>query len=255
MEENKSPYDEQHKRGRVLSGIILILVGALIFARKLGMIFPDWLFSWPMFLIALGVYIGAKHNFRNPGWLIPTGIGTFFLMETFYPDFRIHEFFWPVILIAIGVFVIVKPKRYKHRHWRENIEAGYDERGMRNDCMPPGEINDNKIDITAVMGGVRKIVISKDFKGGEINTVMGGAEINLTQADIQGRAILEINNIFGGTKLYVPSNWEVISDAMVILGGVEDKRQMIPGSNPNPDKMLVIQGACVFGGIEIKSFS
>ncbi len=241
---------ENQKQGRIIGGLIFILVGSLVFARKLGVMLPDWLFTWPMFLIAIGFYVGAKHNFKNPSWLVMVSIGLVFLMERFFPDIRIHEFFWPILLIAIGVFVIIKPNRPKH-----NFGEGFGKSGASGmDCYTPTETNENKIEITAIMGGVKRIVISKDFQGGEINCVMGGAEINLTQADIQGRTILEVNNILGGTKLVIPANWEVISEAMVVLGGIEDKRPMINESQRTPEKVLVIKGACVFGGIDIRSY-
>jgi predicted membrane protein len=74
------------------------------------------------------------------------------------------------------------------------------------------------------------------------------------QADIDGRVILEVNNIFGGTKLLVPANWNVQSDIVTILGGVEDKRPMMaPGSSAN-NKVLILKGACVFGGVDIRSY-
>lgn len=37
---------------------------------------------------------------------------------------------------------------------------------------------------------------------------------------------LEITTIFGGTKLIIPSNWEIKSEAVMIFGGIEDKRRM-----------------------------
>ncbi len=241
---------EVQKRNRLIGGFMFILVGSLVFARKLGVLFPDWLFTWPMFLIALGVYVGAKHNFKNPSWAAMVLIGSVFMLERVFPDFRIHEFFWPILLIAIGVFVIIKPNKPKH-HFRDGNEGAYK---SSYDYCGETETNENKIEITAIMGGVKRIVISKEFQGGEINCVMGGAEINLTQADIQGRVVLEVNNILGGTKLIIPANWEVISEAMVVLGGIEDKRPLIADSQRTPEKILVIKGACVFGGIDIRSY-
>lgn len=230
-----------------MSGVILILVGVLIFARKLGMILPDWLFCWQTFLIALGFYIGAKHNFRNPGWIILVGIGSFFLLEHFFPEFNVHEFFWPVLLIGFGVFVIIKPK--KHGHWKDHMHGNFDPH-----CMEPTETNENKIAITAIMGGVRKNVLSKEFQGGEITAIMGGAEVNLIQADINGKVELQIENIFGGTKLLIPNNWVVVSEVMVVLGGIEDKRPVVADAHRNAEKILVIKGNCIFGGIDIKSY-
>lgn len=62
---------------------------------------------------------------------------------------------------------------------------------------------------------------------------------------------LEITTIFGGTKLIIPSNWEIKSEAVMIFGGIEDKRRMqtITGQ---PEKTLILKGTVLFGGIEIK---
>jgi predicted membrane protein len=210
------------------------------------------LFTWPMFLIALGFYVGGKHNFRNPGWVIMVGIGLLFLLERFYPDMRLAEYFWPVVLIAAGAFLIIKPYK-RRRQW----EKGFGKFGSNaNDpsCMQVSETNENQIEITAVMGGVKKIVLSKDFKGGEINCVMGGAEVNFTQADLTGKVVLEVNNILGGTKLLIPANWEVVSEVMVVLGGVEDKRPISSDSQRNGEKTLIIKGSCIMGGIDIRSY-
>lgn len=109
------------------------------------------------------------------------------------------------------------------------------------------------LDISAVLGGVKKIVVSKNFKGGEINCFMGGAEINLSQADIRQPVSLEVNNIFGGTKLVLPSDWYVKNDINAVFGGVEDKRN-ITNQMPDMSKSIRLRGNCVFGGIEISNY-
>ncbi|MEJ7677198.1 MAG: LiaF domain-containing protein [Segetibacter sp.] len=82
---------------------------------------------------------------------------------------------------------------------------------------------------------------------------MGGAEINLTQADIQDRAVIEATQIFGGTKIIVPPHWNVKSEVIAVFGGIDDKRPMQAG-NLNPEKTLVLRGISVFGGIDIRSY-
>jgi predicted membrane protein len=94
--------------------------------------------------------------------------------------------------------------------------------------------------------------VSKNFRGGEIVNFFGGSEINLMQADINGRVHLEVVQVFGGTKIIVPSNWTVHSEMVAIFGGIEDKRP--PQLNVAAEKVLVIQGTSIFGGIDIKSF-
>jgi predicted membrane protein len=105
-----------------------------------------------------------------------------------------------------------------------------------------------------VFGGVKKNVVSKNFKGGEINNVFGGSEINLTQADFTGIITLEINNVFGGTKLIVPSHWQLKSEITAVMGGVEDRRNIQPNSGIVPDKILIINGNTFFGGIDIRNY-
>lgn len=64
---------------------------------------------------------------------------------------------------------------------------------------------------------------------------------------------MELTTIFGGTKFIVPSNWTVKSEAVTIFGGLEDKRNTQTLID-NPDKILLLKGTVIFGGIEIKSF-
>ena len=109
------------------------------------------------------------------------------------------------------------------------------------------------MDSTSIFGGAKKIVISKNFKGGDLVNIFGGTELDLSQADFNGVAVVELTTIFGGTKLLVPSNWAVKSEAVTIFGGIEDKRK-IPAGTETAEKTLLIRGTVIFGGIDIKSF-
>jgi predicted membrane protein len=106
------------------------------------------------------------------------------------------------------------------------------------------------IEINVAFGSVKKIILSKNFKGGEINCFMGCSEINLMKADIQKPITLEVNTVFGGAKLIIPSNWDVKNEVTAVFGGIEDKR-IINSGITDPQKIIVLKGTCVFGGIEI----
>jgi hypothetical protein len=112
--------------------------------------------------------------------------------------------------------------------------------------------SEDYISATTVLGGIHKNILSKNFKGGDITIFMGGAELNLSQADIQGTAALDITQIMGGTKIVVPPHWTIRSELTSIFGNIEDKRQNI--GVPNPDKVLILDGTSVFGGIEIRNY-
>lgn len=113
--------------------------------------------------------------------------------------------------------------------------------------------SDDILDATAVFGGVDKIVLSKNFKGGEIVNIFGGSAIDLTKADIQGHVMIEVTQVFGGTKLIVPPHWHVISDVSAIFAGVDDKRMRHTTTITN-DKVLIVKGVSIFAGIEIRSY-
>jgi predicted membrane protein len=243
---------EQHHQGKRLAGLIVLIAGAVLLCQPLGVMLPEWLLSWPMFLIALGFYIGAKHRFRQSGWIILVIIGGVFLLGRIMPQLPIQQFFWPVAIITAGLFMIFGKRKKKGEWGRRMMEK----RNMYEACRTTEAYHDEDyIDSVAIFGGIKKNILSKNFKGGEVVCVFGGAELNLSQAEIKGSVVLEIVNVFGGTKLILPPNWEIKSDDMVaILGGIEDKRLLQQANTGNGTDVLIIRGTSIFGGIEIKSF-
>jgi predicted membrane protein len=251
--------EKSQRRGRIMGGLLVIAAGSLFLAKELGAEIPTWIFSWKVLLIGIGIVLAIKHKFMHPGWIILVGIGGVFLLNDFYPDMQIKPFLWPALLILIGLFILFKP-RHKHNHhaqlWRKKWE---EKQKQRQTCdryrdWEQEDFDEDFIESTNVMGGVKKNFLSKKFKGGEIVNVFGGAHINLTQSDFEGTATLSVTQVFGGTKLIVPANWEIKSTNVTICGGIEDKRptQPVP-TNGEAVKVLQLIGTTVFGGIEIKS--
>ncbi len=246
--------------GRVLTGIIILVVGALLLAQRMGAAIPGWLLSWPMILIVIGVLIAVRHRFQNPAWIILLGLGLFFLAENFYPGLNAGRYLWPVLVIAAGLMMILRPHgkspRCRNRRFgRMSKGDGTRVAGAETAVFSTPETvsDDDSIDATAIFGGIKKRMMTKNFLGGEIVCIMGGAEIDLSQSDIVGRAEIELVQAFGGTKIIVPAHWNVRSEVAAIFAGFEDRRSM---SNVITDanKVLVIRGTSIFGGIEIKSF-
>lgn len=249
-EERWMKWQQQHQRGRVYGGIILLLVGAVLLARQAGVVFPAWLFTWEFFLIVLGIYIGAKHAFHGKGWLIPIVIGAAFLVDDIYPDIPFSEFVWPGLIILVGISMIFSSrKKVDRKQMWDKLKAT--ERGC--EFAKETSTTQDYVDATSVFGSVKKHILSKNFKGGEITTFMGGSEINLCQADLTEKATLEVTQVFGGTRIVVPSHWDIQSEMTAVLGGIEDKRPM-GNNNADGNKVLLIKGTTVFGGIEITSY-
>ena len=246
-------FRRKHSGNRALIGLFLVAGGILLLVNKMGLAFlPGWFFSWPVLIIGIGFLIGLQHNFRSFVWLIMMAWGTYELIDQQMPSLNIKNYAAPAALILIGLFFIIRRRNSRSRQWNnqqwKNIQG--------NELYTDQNSFDNGdfIDSTSVFSGAKKVIISKNFKGGEITCLMGGAEIDLSQADIQGKALIDATAVFGGIKIIVPSNWDVKFENHAVFGNVEDKRKL-QSFNADVTKQLIIDGTAVFGGIEITNYN
>ncbi len=269
-------FNSPRPKGRLWGGLFLLFIGLLFFIKQADFIFfPGWLFSWPMILIAVGVYTGVRRQFRGVGWVIPIVIGGIFLLDRFDIGLDLHRFIFPFIVIGIGLAMILRPRhdgtggrgwdnwggaRNRYRRDPGNNPSGNSNFTSSNTALPaPGTdpaqntYDSGYFDITSVLGSTHRVVTSKNFRGGDITCFLGGAEIDLSQADINGTVTLDVTTFMGGAKLIVPTNWEVKPEITNILGGVEDKRQL-QGKVIDFNKVLLLKGTAIMGGIELRSF-
>lgn len=261
IEERWGGDPRMRSRGRALTGVLLFCIGILLLLKTANLVFfPAWFFTWPMIFIAIGIFSAFKHGFRGGFWFIFLLMGGLFLANEIDPSFHLDRYVWPIVLIAVGIGFILRPR---HHHWRRWRGHYYQTRWQQEPeaagssqiagGMPGDYDKRDFIDITAVFGGIKKNVLSKNFKGGDITSFMGGSEIDLSQADFNGTIRIDVTNVFGGTKLILPPTWDVQNDITAIFGGVDDKRQ-ISGVATDTGKTLILDGTCMFGGIEIRSF-
>lgn len=244
---------KHHNNGNIIAGLILVGVGVTLVLRNMDFPFPDWLFTWPMILILVGFYSGVKHSFRNNAWIILMAIGLFFLVDKFIPGLSIEPFFWPILIIGLGILFIVRPRKkyradfFERKEWKETANG---------QTFGSATVSDNNdfLYIDSVFSGVQRTVLSKNFQGGKISCVFGGAEIDLTQADINGTVPLRLEAVFGGVKLIVPPHWQVLNQIDGVFHGVDDKRRAPAGAYAEINKVLLLKGSVVFGGIEIRSY-
>ena len=260
MENIRENMGRRRHEGRLIAGALFIIIGAVWLLEAMHLIIsPSWFFTWPLFVILFGLFSGIRHRFRGGFWILIMLFGFLMLLNKMDPTLELNRFVGPFIILGIGLMFIFKPHRSqwrrwdrRNRHnWRNDLAVNTSASGM--DAEPDPIDRRDFLDVTAVFGGVKKNVLSKNFRGGDIVSFMGGSEIDLTQADFQGRIKIDTTNIFGGTKLIVPPTWDVQSDMVAIFGGVDDKRQ-ISGVKLDPNKVLILDGTCMFGGIEIKSY-
>ena len=217
-------------------------------------------------------------------------IGGFFLVDEATPEMNIHKYIVPFIIICVGLGMILRPRwrrndadwwrdrewrhrRRYNREWRNWGPNPYYNNPAQNQPQEPtqnpsdqqsyssgpgtpppaGEKStEDWIDSVSVFGGVRKVIMSKNFKGGEATSFMGGTELDFTQADINGTVVLELTQVMGGCKLIVPGNWSVKNEVNAVFGGVDDKRHL--HTNADPGKVLLLKGTSFLGGLEIRNY-
>jgi predicted membrane protein len=230
MEENRGSFWNMS----VIMGIVIVVVGLLALLMNLGYDINISIWDyWPLILVLVGLSrLIQPPQYRSVlSGLIFTLLGGLLLLNNLEViDFGFSEL-WPVILIIIGVSIV-----------------------MRGSGRPKGnELDADHININAILGGGEYNFVSKDVKGGSVTTVMGGAKINLREADTSDDPmIIDVFAVMGGVDIEVPRNWEVIMKGTPILGGMDNKTKLEP-SQGVPTRKLIVKGTAFMGGVDVKN--
>lgn len=100
----------KYTNGKTIAGLIILSIGGILLINQLDLFFiPHWLFSWPMLIIAYGLYMGGKYNFKKPVWIWTIIIGSAFLLTENMPN--TDRFIWPAAIIGLGAYIVMKHNR------------------------------------------------------------------------------------------------------------------------------------------------
>ena len=218
----------------LMFGLLIILIGIVFTLDNLNIADSRrYLQYWPVGLIAIGAakLWQVKHGYGSAlGGVLFVIAGVWMLLDSL--DLIVVSFldFWPVILIVAGSVIV----------WQGV-------RGRQHRAAAPG---DDTINAIAVLAGVNRGSNSAAFRGGELTAFMGGCEIDLRQAAINGEATLDIFAMWGGIEIRVPENWVVIGRVTPVMGGFEDTTRPPQGATTHK---LIIRGVVLMGGVEVKN--
>ncbi len=228
--------NKHSKRGSL--GIFLIIVGVVLLVGNLGYLpyaVTDVLFSWPMILVAFGLFNLIKREYTAA--VILLAIGSFFLLPEVFYDLNYRDVikFWPLLIVLVGVTFFLRKRQASPFH-RDQLSS------------------DDVIDEVDIFGGGVSQIESQNFMGGKVTAIFGGGEIYLDRCQLsQKGAVIDLAVVFGGTKITVPRGWNVKTEVVSIFGGFADKRNFFNESSADPSKTLVIKGIAIFGGGELRS--
>ncbi len=225
----------RNPQSRLILGAALLIFGALALLDNLALFhFGLTLRFWPVLFIIIGALKISKSQ-TTSGYVIGGAFIFFGTMLSLHHmgliSFRMRDW-WPVFIILAGLLVIFKDRQ----------GSPFSNGDLKN--------SDHYSNLVAFMSGNQTQNMSKDFQGGELTAVMGGIELDLRLAEMQStQVVINVFAIWGGITLKVPQGWTVVSQVVPILGGADD------GTLPptQRDKILLITGYAIMGGIEIKN--
>ncbi len=227
--------------GGIFFGGVLILAGVAFILAHLGRLpagFTSAWQLWPALLVWGGICNLAtiRHGGSLAWGLGLVGAGGALLASKAGIIALSWSLIWPALLIFAGIMVVWGTFFHKSKKWHTFSK----------------DIHTGRFETSIVMGAREDSVTSREFEGGYIHCVMGGIELDMREAEILGNeAVLDVKVVMGGIELFVPPHWEVVSRCTPMLGGVENKTRSTAGSE-TPTKRLIINGAVIMGGIEIR---
>jgi predicted membrane protein len=225
---------------QLVLGVIVTTVGALILLDNLGLAESRaYVRFWPVALIAVGL-ANLWHALDGHGGALPaavfTSAGTWLLLEQLDLITISIRDVWPALLVLAGGSIVWQALSRSRR-------AGRDEAGGTDD--PNAAVH-----ATAILGSVVRGNNSPRFRGGSITAVMGGCEIDLRNASLDGEAAITVFAMWGGIEIRVPEDWTVVSRVTPVLGGVADSTRAPQAAGR---QRLVLRGIVVMAGVEVRN--
>lgn len=220
---------EQVRGPQLLLGIIFLLLGTALLLSRLDIVevsfwglVGTW---WPLFIVAAGLAALFTVPRAWPGPAALIAIGTFFqLARLDLFDLELGSLVWPILLIVVGLGLLL-------RFGRSTTDSA------------------EVVRSTVFWWGSARKTRSQQFRSAVLTAVMGGIELDLREAAIEGRADISVFTFWGGVEIKVPPTWRVRVRGLPILGGWEDKT-VDPADDGAPE--LVVHITAIMGGAEIK---
>lgn len=291
MEKEPIIPNSNNSRNIVGAIVIIVGIFLLLNNLNLGSWFPDWLFGWPTILIIIGLVIGVNSQFQKKSAIILLIIGGASLisrmMRTDFGSVTV-----PIIIISLGIYFIMSkrnppvippsaPQPPQNAYdWDKRVvvpsDVASDEPLSESETKPFNEQYGNQqaspgaqafgskeqssfhqsfedsLNLNTIFAGQKKVIYSKQFRGGNLTNVFGSIELDLTKADIQQAIVIDTFQLFGSARIIIPPHWTVFTNVASVLGSVDDRRfQTI--YNPDTDKKIYITGTCILGSLTVKN--
>ena len=219
-------------KGRLTLGLTLIGIGLFLALETAGILDLKGLGRWwPLLLIGIGIVKvrqPIEDGQRAAGMALLLLGGLFQIMSVLSLGKA-----WPLVLAGAGAFLlwqgIAKP-------------AG---------PVPASVIDSPFLSEVALMGYLKRSLLTSTFRRGYVTAVMAGVELDMRRATLGPEpAYIDVVAFWGGIELKVPSGWTVDGRVVPLIGAFENNTQ--PGGGPDAPT-LVVRGYAIMGAVVISS--
>lgn len=217
-------------------GLLVMGAGAILLLDQFGIADATHLLRyWPAGVIVVGLLKLMQSGQTTGGlWWILVGCALLGMQLGVLSFATI----WALGILAVGA----------HIAWRALSCANRSRRPLSAEI----QVDDSaSFQVFAALGGVSRSSRAPDFRGANLTAVMGGCEVDLTQATIVpgDQAAINAFTVWGGVEIKVPRDWEVVNQGTAVMGGFVDSTTR----DVEPRGRLIVTGLAIMGGVEIKN--
>lgn len=231
------------KEKRSTWGIILILSAVFVILNQYNIFGSINLFKILLTVVlAMVALSGAKH--RD----FPTAIFPVAFMAIIYDNqLGITNLTpWPILLAALLLSIGLSMLFPRSRFYKETEKRIDDFAGKA--AAYKSTTSDSEVRYNVSMASGIKYINSTDFKSATLHSSFAGSKIYFDSCKVpSGHAVIDVDLSFSGMEIYIPREWNLITNVNCFLGGIDTKGT--PSQVGGPTIELV--GNTKFSGITI----
>ena len=231
------------KREKIFWGVFLIFAAVFLIVSKLGMLPDIGIFKLLFTVFVASIFVKSLAKLDYTGILFSIA----FLCILYDEELHIEALTpWPVLgaalLGSIGCSMLFRNRRKQWYYYqgekksKEEFEKIFD------------EADESRIFFKNSFGGATKYINTDHFEFAQLECSFGGMKIYFDNAVIQkGNATVQLDVSFAGVELYIPKSWNVVNQADVTFGGIDEKNKNQSTGMPT----LTLMGDVTFSGVTI----
>ena len=86
-------------------GLALLTIGLLSLVDNLGVMMPFWVFNWSTILLAIGLLLGYRRDFKAGGWIILVFIGGLNFLQNILAV-ALTPYMLALFCIGLGIYLL-----------------------------------------------------------------------------------------------------------------------------------------------------